>query len=346
LEEARWGFEWESMTEKCIEALVLAQREAEFLRAPQVGTEHVLIGLLSSTNLGAELLAESNVDANVVRATMEKFRTRESSMNVRRFSWRVRKAVELAFEEARGKGEPFINTDYLYVGLFSQEDCTAFLILQDLRCPMEACVARLRGRAQAPSEGPPMSADEILGQLRVAEDAPHEEQVPQTPPLALDHFLSVLDELSRALQTAQRTVEAVLSSEASEPVPSLVISMPVVDDGWPVVDEEVYQIGGLVRQILSGAVLRRAERIVFEPSPAALRVEYHTVSGGCDAVEVPAILANVVPFKVMRMASLNPMEKGREMEGRLIFHHGGRSHRMRVRSEPILKGFRVEVLLV
>lgn len=346
MDEARWGFNWESMTEKCIEALVLAQREAEFLKAPSVGTEHVLIGLLSSHNLGAEILAESGVDVHVVRATLEKFRSREEVSHVRRFSWRVRRAVEMAFEAC---GTGFIVSDHLYLGLLKQDDSTAHRLLADLSVPLEEVVRRLSGpnATMEPAAGFPQ---ELLDQLRVAEEGvPELEQVTAPPVrsgLDVDQIMSVLDELSRALQTAQRLVEAALPGEASEPIPALVISMPAVAGEWPVVDEEVYQIGGLVRQILSGAVLRRASRVVFEPSEGALRVEYHLASGRSEAVEVPAILRDVVPFKVMRMARLNPMEKGRELEGRLTFHYKGRSHRMVVRSEPILKGFRVEVRLV
>jgi type II secretory ATPase GspE/PulE/Tfp pilus assembly ATPase PilB-like protein len=352
LEPSRWGFDWQSMTEKCIEALVLAQREAEFLNDASVGTEHVLVGLLSSQNLGAQILAEHHIDVHVVRATLEKFRSREAASDVRRFSWRVRRAVELAFEEARSLRETFINTDHLYIGLLQQDDSTALKILLDLQGPVSEVLERLRKQhaAATPVESMPLFPSDLLDQLPVLDadpwtgDAPPEIQAPMAPPsLELDKFLEVLDELSRALLTAHKTVEDALPSAEEEPM-ALIISVPMVDDEWPVVDEETYQIGGLVRQILSSAVQRKAARVVLEPSPQALRVEYHLASGRCDAVEVPAILRYVVPFKVMRMAGLNPMEKGRELEGKLIFHYRGRSHRMRVLSEPVLKGLRVEVL--
>jgi type II secretory ATPase GspE/PulE/Tfp pilus assembly ATPase PilB-like protein len=346
-DEARWGFNWEAMTEKCIEALVRAQREAQFLQAARIGTEHVLIGLMSAENLGAEILSEMGVDVILVRATLEKFRVREAEQAMRRFSWRVRRAVEIAFEEARALADQaFINTDQLYLGLLSQEDSTATRILMDLRCPLEQVMNRLRQRQRPSGDDLPLLGTDWLEQIPVAADnVPELEQLPPpAPSLELDRFLAVLDELGRALQTAQRTVEAAAPGEIEAPLALRLPEVPT-DPTWPVVDEEVYQIAGLVRQILSKAVLRRSARVSFEPSSASLRIEFHQSSGRCEVLEVPAILRSVLPFKVMRMARLNPMEKGRELEGKLVFRYRGQAHPMRVRSEPVLKGLRVEVYL-
>lgn len=361
MEEAHWGFDWESMTEKCIEAIVLAQREAEFLLSPFVGTEHVLIGLLSSHNLGAEVLGEFQVDAPMVRATLEKFRSRQSSHAVRPFSWRVRLALETAFDEARARGQAFINTDHLYLGVLKQEDCGAFRILVDLQTPIDRVLARLGHGRPRPLEGAEamLYPQEFLESLRVAggEEVPEAEKVAEPAPsrpqpeihpppatglsLDLDSFLGVLDELGRALQSAQRVVEAMLPHEASPPA----LQFPEIDEDWPVVDEQVYPIGRLVRQILAGAVLRRATCITFEPQERRLRLEYHLASGEVEAVEVPGVLGSVIPFKVMRLAHLDPMEKGRELEGKLVFRFRRRAYPMSVRSEPVRRGLRVVVLL-
>jgi hypothetical protein len=330
------------MSERCIEALVLAQQEAEFLASALVGTEHVLVGLLSGRNLGAQVLAEYSIDVAIVRATLEKFRTREEKSDIRRFSWRVRRAVESAFEEAARSGSPFVNTDHLYLGILGQEDAAAARILADLEVPLEAILSRLRS-GKGTTESDPLFAADLLDQLPVTDLAPPMEQVTTGPgPMTLDQFLEVLDELSRALQSAQRTFAAARPRGGP-----LELDIPdVAPSEWPVVDEEVYQIAGLVRQILSQAVSRGARRVVFLPCEGALRVEYHHPEGTSEAVEIPAILRTVVPFKVMRMARLNPMEKGRELEGSMTFRLGDRFHDMRVRSEPILKGLRVEVSLL
>lgn len=339
MEPSRWGFDWEAMSERCVRALVLAQQEAEFLQDAQVGTEHVLIGLLSGRNAGGDMLGEHGVDVHLVRADLAKRHTRGERTPLRRFSWRVRRAVELAFEEAASASSPFVTTDHLYVGLLQQEDGTAVGILVDLGVPVPDVLRRLRGRQGPSGETDLLFTADLLHQLPVAEgDVPEMEQVPPPPQeMTLDRFLEVLDELSRALQTAQQLVLAARPRRLHLDIPE------VAEGDWPVVDEEAYQIAGLVRQILTELVVRGAERVELMPGEQSLRVAFH-LDGNADTVDIPAILRTVVPFNVMRMAGLNPMEKGRELEGRLTFRQGDLAHALQVRSEPVRRGLRVVVV--
>lgn len=338
MDPSRWGFDWEAMSERCVEAFVLAQKEAEFLKASQVGTEHVLIGLLSGRSVGTEMLGEHGVDVHLARATLEKFRARDMTPSLRRFSWRVRRAVELAFEEAAQARTPFMTTDHLFVGLLSQDDATATAILADLGVPVAEVTQRLRAREGPSGETGLLFAADLLGQLPVAgADVPELEQLPAAPQeMSLDHFLEVLDELSRALQTAQQLVLAARPRRTRLDIPE------VVETEWPVVDEEVYPVAGLVSQILSEVAVRRAERVDLVPHAHALRVEFH-LAGAADTVDIPIILRTVLPATVMRMAGLNPLEKGRELEGRLTFRLGEANHELAVRSEPVRRGLRVVI---
>lgn len=338
MEPSRWGFDWEAMSERCVQALVLAQQEAQFLKASQVGTEHVLIGLLSGRSVGTELLGGHGVDVHLARATLEKFRSRDDGPSIRQFSWRVRRAVEIAFEEAGHARSPFMNTDHLYVGLFSQDDATARAMVIDLGVPVDDLLGRLRAREGASGETGLLFTADLLAQLPVAGgEVPELEQVTSPPQeMSLDRFLEVLDELSRALQTAQRLVLAARPRRPRLDVPE------VVESEWPVVDDDVYPISGLVAQVLSEVAGRRADRVDLVPHEGALRIEFHEADAA-DTVDLPAILRSVVPATVMRMAGLNPLEKGREMEGRLVFRQGERGDELWVRSEPVRRGLRVVI---
>jgi len=342
VDSSGWGFDWEAMSDRCVKALVLAQQEAEFLKAEHVGTEHVLIGLLAGRSMGTDLLADHGVDVHLARATLEKFRSRSEPALIRRFSWRVRRAVELAFEEAGRAHSPFLTTDHLFVGLLSQDDATAVSILVDLGTPVVELVNRLRAREGDSGETDLPYAAALLDQLRVSDAAvPELEKVSAQAPqgMSLDRFIEVLDELGKALQTAQALFVA-----ARPRLPRL--DVPEVAEGdWPVVDEEVYPVSALVRQILTQMVGSGADRVVLSPSDDALHVEYH-IDGRADVLEVPPILRTVVPFSVMRLANLNPMEKGREMQGELTFRAGDQSHGLRVNSEPVRRGVRVEITRV
>ena len=60
---------WVNLTDRCVEALLLAQAEARLLGDAEVGTEHVLIGLvLGGKTVGAQILEAAGVDAAVLRA--------------------------------------------------------------------------------------------------------------------------------------------------------------------------------------------------------------------------------------------------------------------------------------
>ncbi len=60
-------------------------------------------------------------------------------------------------------------------------------------------------------------------------------------------------------------------------------------------------------------------------------------------VPLSSILRYAVPFRVMRLGRLNPMEKRRELYGQFSFSHQGSTHYLKVHIEPILKGVRVRV---
>ncbi len=331
------GFNWEALSERCVEALVRAQEEAMFLGSPEVGTDHVLVGLLGGANLGAQLLTEHGVDLCAVRATLGMFREVGTPPRLRQFSWRVGQALSIAAQFARGSGSPFLNTDHLYLALLEQPDSRAFRILEQLKVPVELLMRRLRGPVETAGSGALIT--DLLKQLPVAQPSSPSDRLTRLPwALTLDRFLEVLDELSRALQTAHRVVAAAC------PHAPVVLDIPEVDDSfWPVVDEEVYQIAGLVNRLLTHMLICGAERLIFTPTDQALRVAYEMPTGRTETLDVPPILSTVIPFKVMRMALLNPMEKGREMEGEMALRHAGREHALRVRSEPVLRGLQVEV---
>jgi ATP-dependent Clp protease ATP-binding subunit ClpA len=58
---------FERFTQEAREAVVAAQREAGTLRHGWIGTEHLLLGVLSSGGGGAELLGAFGVDAPAIR---------------------------------------------------------------------------------------------------------------------------------------------------------------------------------------------------------------------------------------------------------------------------------------
>ncbi len=118
-------------------ALKLAQREAERMHHTQIGTEHLLLGLLrEKEGIASRVLRELGLQSGDVQHWAERFST------VRRRSLllgaeldltpRTKRVLELAGDEARRRGDPRIDTHHILLGLVRQGDGTALEVLNHL----------------------------------------------------------------------------------------------------------------------------------------------------------------------------------------------------------------------
>lgn len=308
---------WVNLTDRCIEAMLLAQQEAKFLSDPHVGTEHLLIGLVAGgKTVGAQLLASMGVDQAVLRAYLAAMKRPMRERGLRpEFSERAQKAVLLALEEANQGGNPFVSTDHLFVGLLLQEESTACAILRELGVAIEPLVEKLRQESRPAvfaAEPVPVPGDIVMGVLDGLQGG-------------LERFLAAL--LERLVQAEW-------------------------DVRWPALDREDevrpweaedYPVSSLVQMILSRGITVHAAQILLEPQDSSLAIRYVFDNGGSELVEAPKVLKDVLPFNVMRLACLNPLEKGRELQGEMVFALRGRDHRLRVHSEPIHKGVKLRI---
>src|SRR5579863_1738236 len=102
---------WEPFTESARKCIVLAQEEAQHLGSDHIGTEHVLLGMISeSDNPAAQALKESGVDLKRAR---ERIGTivppkEPSARQEMVFTPRAKRLIELAFAEARSLDDKYI----------------------------------------------------------------------------------------------------------------------------------------------------------------------------------------------------------------------------------------------
>ena len=90
------------LTPQAQRIMVLAEKEARRLGHQVVGTEHLLLAILQE---GEELSKKIGVSADQVRTTIEQIiGTGESGSDVRGYSARVKKVLEIALFEARSSG--------------------------------------------------------------------------------------------------------------------------------------------------------------------------------------------------------------------------------------------------
>jgi hypothetical protein len=117
-------------------AVVEAQEAARQLHHDHVGTEHVLLGILSTKgSTGARVLARWDVTHDEVLAEIEK-RVGRGDPEARpsghiRFDAHSKKALELALRESIALGHDHIGTEHVLLGILRGDDGPAAAILGD-----------------------------------------------------------------------------------------------------------------------------------------------------------------------------------------------------------------------
>ncbi len=111
---------WEPFTERARRSIVLAREEAQRLGNNYTGTEHILLGIISDgETFAANMLGTLGV--NLVKARREVAmiagrggRTARQEMV---FTWRAKRVMDLASDEARRLNHNYTGTDHLLLEL-------------------------------------------------------------------------------------------------------------------------------------------------------------------------------------------------------------------------------------
>ncbi|HEV2034314.1 MAG TPA: Clp protease N-terminal domain-containing protein, partial [Candidatus Dormibacteraeota bacterium] len=156
-------FPFERFTERAKKVLALAQEEAEKSHHSYIGTEHVLLGLLrEGDGIAAKVLTNLGVEIEKVRQTVESLLGRDKGLTVLQQiipTSRVKKVIEISFEEARRLGHNYVGSEHLLLGLLTEGEGIAANILEDLGATLHkvrAEIERLRqGSTEEDTESPP-----------------------------------------------------------------------------------------------------------------------------------------------------------------------------------------------
>ena len=133
-------YPFERFTEKAKHVLALAQDEAMKAHHSYIGTEHLLLGLLrEGDGLAAKVLGNLGVEIETVRTTIESVLGRNERLIVQQIipTSRVKKVIEIAFEEAKRMGSNHVDTEHLLLGLLIEGEGIAAHVLQDLGATLE-----------------------------------------------------------------------------------------------------------------------------------------------------------------------------------------------------------------
>src|SRR2546429_79574 len=109
------AYPFERFTERAKKVLTLAQEEAERSRKTYIGTEHLLLGLLrEGEGLAGKVLGNLGAEIGRVRETIESVLGRNETIIVQQIipTSRVKKVIELSFEEATRLGHNYVGTEH------------------------------------------------------------------------------------------------------------------------------------------------------------------------------------------------------------------------------------------
>jgi ATP-dependent Clp protease ATP-binding subunit ClpA len=147
-------YPFERFTDDAKKTLTFAQEEAERSHHPYIGTEHLLLGLLRLTSGPAHVaLRELGIDMQTVRVTIDAVLGREERATIQQIipTARVKKVIEIAFEEARRMGTNDVDSGHLLIALSVEGEGIAAHVLLDLGAGQKQLIAAVeRAMGNAP----------------------------------------------------------------------------------------------------------------------------------------------------------------------------------------------------
>jgi ATP-dependent Clp protease ATP-binding subunit ClpC len=179
-------YPFERFTERAKKVLTLAQEEAERSHHSYIGTEHLLLALLrEDEGLASKVLHNLGVEIGKVRQTIESLLGRNERIIVQQIipTSRVKKVIEISFEEARRMGHNYVGTEHLLLGLLREGEGIAAHVLEDLGANLDKVQAEL---------------ERLLRDSTVENVEPPPKKPSKTP--LLDQFGRDLTELARKNQ--------------------------------------------------------------------------------------------------------------------------------------------------
>lgn len=120
-------------TDKAKRVLATAQEEARSMGHEVIGTEHILLGLLSVSDGGASrAMTSMGLSLDAVKERIEDIIPGGAPIQLEQIPMtaRVKTVLTLAFEEARIMGFPYVDTEHILLGLLREGEGVAINVLR------------------------------------------------------------------------------------------------------------------------------------------------------------------------------------------------------------------------
>ena len=121
-------------TERAQKVLALAQEEAIRLSHSNIGTEHILLGLVrEGEGIAAKALTALGLSPEKIQKEVEGLigKGTEKSQTIH-YTPRAKKVIELSMDEARKLGHSYVGTEHILLGLIREGEGVAARVLGNL----------------------------------------------------------------------------------------------------------------------------------------------------------------------------------------------------------------------
>ncbi|GAA0469939.1 ATP-dependent protease ATP-binding subunit ClpC [Alkalibacillus silvisoli] len=121
-------------TERAQKVLALSQEEAVRLGHNNIGTEHILLGLIKEGDgIAAKALKSLNVTAEQIQEEVEQLiGTSQSTQQTIHYTPRAKKVIELSMDEARKLNHSYVGTEHILLGLIREGEGVAARVFNNL----------------------------------------------------------------------------------------------------------------------------------------------------------------------------------------------------------------------
>lgn len=126
---------FDRFTKRARRVLTRAQEEARTLNHRYIGTEHLLLGLVSEEgSVAMRVLGDLGISSDQVRRAVERMvgRGTRPSYTQPTLTPRTKRVIELSVDEARRLGHHYIGTEHLLLGLIREGEGVAIDVLRQL----------------------------------------------------------------------------------------------------------------------------------------------------------------------------------------------------------------------
>ncbi|MCT2536631.1 ATP-dependent protease ATP-binding subunit ClpC [Aquibacillus koreensis] len=121
-------------TERAQKVLALSQEEAVRLGHNNIGTEHILLGLVSEgEGIAAKALNTLGLETEKIQQEVEQLIGKGQKMSQTiHYTPRAKKVIELSMDEARKLGHSYVGTEHILLGLIREGEGVAARVLNNL----------------------------------------------------------------------------------------------------------------------------------------------------------------------------------------------------------------------